>query len=116
MWFVLLIVDFKFLIHSLDSIVDKVPWSLIKILRHLNLMITFSNKKFVAFLALQSLAGVNSSHLVRYYVTTMMQLSLDHFVGGLIGPTKCMAHLSNTFKVTCGLRGISSLLLGLPTL
>jgi hypothetical protein len=57
-----------------------------------------------------------SADFVKYFVAVIMYLALDLFVGGLIGPKKSISHFSNTCKVTCGLRGISSLLFGLPTL
>jgi len=45
-----------------------------------------------------------------------MYLAPDLFAGGLIGPTKSIAHLSNACKVTYGTRGISSLLDGFAVL
>jgi hypothetical protein len=65
---------------------------------------------------LQSLTGIDSSHLVKYLVAVMIYLAPDLFVGGLIGPKKSISHLSNTYIVTCGIRGISSLMLGFQTL
>jgi hypothetical protein len=65
---------------------------------------------------LNYLIGVASAHLVKYSVIVMIYLAPDVFAGGLIGKTKSIAHFSNTCKVTCGSRGISSLLLGFPTL
>jgi hypothetical protein len=79
-------------------------------------VITCSNRKCVVVSALKSLTGAAFSHLVRYYVVVIMYLDPVLFVGGLIGPTKSIAHFSNTYNVTCGRNGISSLLLGLPTL
>jgi hypothetical protein len=93
-----------------------VPWSLIKILGHPNLVITCSNKKFVAVFVLESLTSVASSHIVKHYVKVMMYLAPHLFNGGWIGPTKSISHFSDICKVTCGFRGISSLLLGLETL
>jgi hypothetical protein len=93
-----------------------VPWSLIKILGHPNLVITCSNKKCVVVSVLQYLTGVASSYLVKYSIVVMIYLALDLLAGGLIGPTKSIAHFSNTCRVTCGLRDISSLLLGLQNL
>jgi hypothetical protein len=81
-----------------------------------NIVITFSNKKCVVVSALQSFTGAASAHIVKYFVAVIMYLAPDLFVGGLIGLTKFVSHLSNSCKVTCGLRGISSLLFGLPTL
>jgi hypothetical protein len=93
-----------------------VPWFLIKTLGHPNLVITYSNEKCVAVSALQYFTGATSAHLVRYSIAVIMYLSIILLVGGLIGPTKSIAPLSNSLNVTCGLSGISSLLLGLPTL
>jgi hypothetical protein len=93
-----------------------VLWSLIEILGHPNRVITCSNRKCDVVSALQSFIGVASTHLVKYYVTVIMYLAPVIFVGGLIGPTKSIAHLSNAYNVTCGRNGISSLLLDLPTL
>jgi hypothetical protein len=70
-------------------------------------VITCSNKNCVVVSALQYFTGDAYAHLVKYYVTVIIYLALDLFVGGLIGPTKSISHLSNTCKVTCGLRGIS---------
>jgi hypothetical protein len=110
-------VYFKFLSHSPNNTVDKLSSLVtIKILGQRNLVITYSNKKCVIASSLQYVIGVSFAHFVGYYVTVMIYLSLDLFVGGLIVPTKSISHLSNTCNITCGLRGISSLLLGLPTL
>ena len=79
-------------------------------------MITFSNKKCVVVSALQSFTGAASFHLVKYSVAVIMYLVPVLFVGGLIGPTKSIAHLSNACNVIYGISGISSLLLGLPAL
>jgi hypothetical protein len=93
-----------------------VPWSLIKTLGHPSLVITCSNKKCATVSALQSFTGKASTHLVRYSVMVMMYLGLVLLDGGLNGPTKSIAHLSNACNVTCSHNDISSLLLGLPTL
>jgi hypothetical protein len=77
-------------------LIKWVPLSLIIILGHLNLVITFSNKKCVVIYALQSLTGVSSAHLVKYYVSIMMYLAPDLHVGGLIGLKKSISHFSNT--------------------
>jgi hypothetical protein len=45
-----------------------------------------------------------------------MYISPDLLVGGLISPIKFAAHLSNSYNVTYGFKGISSLLDGIPTL
>jgi len=92
------------------------PWFLIKNLGHPNLVITFSNKKCATVSVLQSFTGVASTHLVRYSIMVMMYLAPVLLDGGLMGPTKSIAHLSNACNVTCGHSGISSLLLGFPTL
>jgi hypothetical protein len=80
------------------------------------MVITCSNKNCVVVFALQYLIGVASAHLVKYSVAVMIYLDPDLFSGGLIGPTKSIAHFSNTCRVNCGFRDISSLMLGLPTL
>ena len=92
-----------------------VPWSLIRTLGHPNLMITCSNRKFIIVFALQSFTIVASSHLVSYSFVVIIYLAPDLLVCGLIVPTKSIAHLSNTLRVTWGFRGISSLLDGFPT-
>jgi hypothetical protein len=79
-------------------------------------VITCSKKKCVVVSALQYFTGAASAHIVKYSVVVIIYLAPDHFVGGLSGPTKSISHLSNTYKVTCGLRGISSRLFDLPTL
>jgi hypothetical protein len=63
-----------------------------------------------------SVTGVASAHLVKYFVAMIMYLAPDLLVDGLIGPTKSIAHLSNACNVTCGCKGISSLLDEFPTL
>jgi hypothetical protein len=93
-----------------------VPWSLIKTLGHPNLVITYSNKKCEVVSMLQSFTGVDFAHLVRYLVVMIMYLTPVLLAGGLIGPTKSFSHFSNSCNVTFGHSGISSLLLGLPTL
>jgi hypothetical protein len=60
--------------------------------------------------------GVTSAHIVRYFVTVIMYLAPVILAGGLIGPTKSIAHLLNSCNVTCVHTSISSLLSGLPTL
>jgi hypothetical protein len=69
------------------------PWSLIRILRHLNLLINCLNKKCTPFSMLQSLTSVETSHLVKYFVIVMMYISSDLLSGGLIGPKKYISHL-----------------------
>jgi hypothetical protein len=97
-------------------LIKWVPWSLIIILGHPNLVITFLNKKCVIVSALQSLTGLASSHLFKYSVLVMIYLDSSLIFGGLIGSKKSISHLSNTCRVTYGLRRISSLLLGFPNL
>jgi hypothetical protein len=46
----------------------------------------------------------------------MVYLAPVHFPGGLIGPTKSIAHFSNACSVICGFKGISSLSDGFPIL
>jgi hypothetical protein len=65
---------------------------------------------------LQSFVVVSLAYLFKYYVVVIMYLSLDILDGGLISPIKSTTHLSNTYRVTCGLNGISSLLDGFRTL
>ena len=62
-----------------------------------------------AVAASQFLNALASAHLVRYFVPMMMYLAPVHFPGGLIGPTKSIAHFSNARSVICGHSGISSL-------
>ena len=76
----------------------------------------FSKMNCAAVAASQFLTALASAHLVRYYVPVMMYLTPVHFPGGLIGPMKSIAHLSNARSVICGCSGISSLRKGFPTL
>jgi hypothetical protein len=71
-----------------------------------------SNMNRIAVVALQSLIALASAHLVKYFVTVIMYLDPVHFPIGFIGPTKSMAHFSNSCSVSCGAKGISSLLDG----
>jgi hypothetical protein len=80
------------------------------------MVINLSNKKCVTVSTLQYFTSVVSAHIFNYFVVAMIYLSPDIFFGGLIGPTNFISHLSNTYNFTCGLRGISSLMLGFPTL
>jgi hypothetical protein len=93
-----------------------VPLSLIRVFGHPNLVMISSNINHVVVVALQSLIAFSSAHLVKYYVAVMLYLAPVHFLGGFIGPTKSIAHFSNAYKVSCGAKGISSLLEGFPTL
>ena len=52
---------------------------------------------------------MNYAAVFHWCVTVMIYLAPVHFPGGLMGPTKSMAHLSNSCSVTCGFKGISSL-------
>jgi hypothetical protein len=86
-WCTLMVINFKLLSHRPNCIVDKVsPWSLIKILGHPNLVITYSNRKCVVVSTLQSLTSAAFSHLVKYFVTVMIYLDPNIIFGGLIGP------------------------------
>jgi hypothetical protein len=75
-----------------------------------------SKMNCVAIAALQSLTALASTHLVKYFVGVIIYLAPVRLPGGLIGPTKSMAHFSNTCNVYCGAKGISSLREGFPTL
>ena len=70
-----------------------VPWSLIEKLGHPNLVITCSNKKCADVSVLKYFTGVSFAQLVRYSIMVMMYLSPVILAGGLIGPTKSIAHL-----------------------
>jgi hypothetical protein len=72
-----------------------VPWSLIKILGHPNLVITCSNRKCAVVSALQYFTGAASTHLVRYSIMVIIYLTPVLLAGGLMGPTKSITHLSN---------------------
>ena len=80
------------------------------------MLIMFSKINYAAVAASQFLTAFASAHWVRYSVAVMMYLAPVRFPGGLIGPTKSIAHLSNARSVICGHNGISSLLEGFPTL
>jgi hypothetical protein len=60
--------------------------------------------------ALQFFTSLASAHLVKYVVIVIMYLAPVRLPGGLIGPTKSMAHFSNTCNVNYSAKGISSLL------
>ena len=70
----------------------------------------------VAVATPQFLTALSSAHLVRYSVPVIMYLTPVHFPGGLIEPTKSIAHFSNVRSVTCGRNGISSRRESFPTL
>ena len=76
----------------------------------------FSNMNCADVAASQFHTTLVSTHLVRYSVPVMMYLALVRLLGGLIGPTKSIAHLSNARSVIYGCSGISSLRKGFPTL
>src|SRR5713226_10062966 len=76
----------------------------------------FSKRNCTAVAASQFLTALASAHLVRYSVPVIIYLAPVRFPGGLIGPTKSIAHLSNARSVTCGRSGISSCHEGFPTL
>ena len=67
----------------------------------------FSKMNYAAIAASQFLTALAFTHLY---------LAPVHFPGGLIGPTKSIAHFSNARSVICGHNGISSLREGFPTL
>jgi len=113
----LLVIDSNSSVIAMMVLLIKlVPWSLINILGHPNMVINFSNKKCVDVSTLQSLNGASFSHLVKYSATIMIYLATEIFAGESIGPTNSIYHFSNTCRVNCGLRGISSLFLGFLTL
>ena len=76
----------------------------------------FSKMNYTVVATSQFLTALASTHLVRYSVPVMMYLAPVRFPGGLIGPMKSIAHLSNYRSVICGHSGISSLREGFPTL
>jgi hypothetical protein len=109
--------EFKLFSHNIDGAFNEVH----ALVTHHNswapnLVITCSNRKCVVVSSLQSFTGETSTHLVKYSVVVIMYLAPVIFAGGLIGPTESISILSNACNVTCGHNGISSLLLGLPTL
>jgi hypothetical protein len=75
-----------------------------------------SKMNYTVVATLQSLISLDFFHLVKYSIAMMIYLAPVHLPSGLIGPTKSMAHFSNTCNVNCGAKGISSLREGLPTL
>jgi hypothetical protein len=75
-----------------------------------------SNMKRIAIVSLHSLTSLTLTHLVKYSVAVIMYLAHVRFPGGFIGPTTTMAHFSNSFRVSCGAKGISSLLDDFPTI
>src|SRR5713101_4227195 len=76
----------------------------------------FSKRNCAAVAASQFLTTVASAHLVRSSVPVIIYLAPVRFPGGLLGPPKSIAHLSNVHNVTCGRSGISSRREGFPTL
>lgn len=85
------------------------PLSLIKILRQQNRDKMYWNMNFIVIATLQSFMGYTSVHLVKYSVSVMMYRAPIFFVGGLISPTKSMAHLSNSCNDNFGFISNSSL-------
>ena len=81
-----------------------------------NLVSIFLNMNCIAVVVLQSFTGAASTHLVKYSVIVIIYLARVRFPGGLIGPTKSIAHLSNACNVICGFKGISFLHDGFPVL
>ena len=66
----------------------------------------FSKMNCASVAASQFLTALASTHLVRYYVPVMMYLAPVRFPGGLIGPMKSIADLSNAHSVIYGRSGI----------
>jgi hypothetical protein len=77
------------------SFMKCIPWSLIKMFVHPNLVITCSNIKCVVVSALQSFTGVASTHIFRYSIVVIIYLTPIILAGGLMGPTNSITHLSN---------------------
>jgi hypothetical protein len=73
--------------------------SLIRIFGNQNMVMISSKMNRAAVAALQSLTSLSSSHLVKYFVALMIYQAHLCFLGGLIGPKKSIAHLSNVCKV-----------------
>ena len=107
----------KFLHQGLNSVIQKVC-SLITHKNYWTSKSTYDVFKMncAAVAESQFLTTLASAYLVRYFVPVMMYLTPVRFPGGLIGPTKSIAHLSNAHSVICGHSGISSLREGFPTL
>jgi hypothetical protein len=90
----LLIVDFKFLSQSFDILINKVSTLIThQGLRESKLVMISSNINHAVVFSLQSFTSLASAHMVKYAITMMIYLTRVHFLGGLIGPTKSMAHL-----------------------
>ena len=107
----------KFLYQGLNSVVQEMG----ALIAHQNywksnLLMMFSKRNCAAIAASQFLTALASAHLVRYSVLVMIYLAPICFPGGLIGPTKSIAHMSNVRSMTCGRSGISSRREGFPTL
>jgi hypothetical protein len=83
---------------------------------HPNHVTTFSNINLATVSVVQYVTVVASTHMVKYFVAMIRYLARDLLVGGLIGPTKSIACLSNACSITYGCKGISSLMDGFPTL
>jgi len=109
----LLMINLEFLSQCLNSFFRKwEPWSVIKIFGHSNLDNVYSKINFESVSALQSLTGCASAHFVKKLVVVIRYYAPILFLGGLMGPTKSIAHLSKACNVTCGTNGISSILEG----
>ena len=66
----------------------------------------FSKMNCAAVAASQFLTALASAHLVIYSIHVMMYLAPVRFPGGLIAPTKSIAHFSNARSVIYGHSGI----------
>ena len=85
---------------SIVLLMKCVPWSLIRIFGHPNLVMISSKMNCAAVVALQSLTSFAYAHLVKYFVAVIIHRDLVCFPSGLIGPTKSIAHFSNDLRLT----------------
>ena len=92
-----------------------VPWSLIRVSRHPNLVMIFSYINLAAISLEHVLTDSASAHLVTYSTAVMIYLAPDLFAGIGNGPMKSMAQISNVKLGFTDIKGISVLGRGQPS-
>ena len=91
-----------------------VPWSLIRVSGHPNLVMIFSLINLAAISLEHVSSGSASSHLVTYSTAVIMYLTPIPFVGMGNGPMKSMAQISNVKLGFTDIKGIYVLGRGRP--
>ena len=90
-------------------------WSLVKVIRHPNLVMMFSYMNLEATSLEQVSRGSAFAHLVTYSTAVMIYLVPVLFAGIGNGPMKSMAHISNVKLGFTDIEGISVLGRGRPS-